>query len=664
MRHVGKPESPPWGALTPTVAHPIVHKPGDPNRASILVVVTWIVLGLALVAGLVFVGIAYFGSRRGYSAMPAFFWSGLLLIFVPLAFAVLRERVDRRERLALVVLLGVALYLVKFFGSPDAFAFADEFVHLRNTQAILDTGHLFAENPLLPTAGYYPGLAAITAGLVVLTGLSPFAAGVLIVGAARVLFSACFFLVAERVTGSSRGAAAASLIYAANPMFLFWSSTFSYENLALPLAAFVLWWLAKTRHSRNRPAHAVTVIAIVAVIVTHHIAGFALAALLVAWWLAEVYTRSRPSASGHIDWKAWRTLGFMAIVAGAGTLVWFLFVARPAATYLFTENIYPALRQTGSLLLGDTERRALYRSGGYTPPEWETLAGASALGVLLLALPLGLYQAWRRRDRAPMVVAMAVAVAFPLSLAPRLAPNGVAISGRSSEYMFAGLACVVGLLAGHVTWRRRGQDLHAPAPARPGKYCRTAVLAALATLVFVGEVTIGTAFYQRLPEASRPQGYPWSVQPDVIAASTWARTHLGTNQRFGANAIDTFALATYGQQNPIDEADAWPIFFAPEMDQTVVQGIRSNRVRYLLVDERMTRGVPATPGYYFSPYEPHAMQYTHSFPMAALEKFAASACVQLLYNIGTVKIYDVSRIEDGSCDSLAGIAPRTGVVPG
>jgi hypothetical protein len=75
---------------------------------------------------------------------------------------------------------------------------------------------------LLPTAAYYTGLAAIRAGLGDLTGLSPFASGVVIIGVARVLTSACFFLVAERVTGSGRAAAGASLVYAANPMFLFW----------------------------------------------------------------------------------------------------------------------------------------------------------------------------------------------------------------------------------------------------------------------------------------------------------------------------------------------------------------------------------------------------------------------------------------------------------
>ncbi len=608
--------------MTQTLASPVVRKHSDLDRRRMSGVLRWTALGLAVVTGLACVAVAYAGSRRGYSATAVLFWLGLLLIFVPIALAVLRQHAHRRERLALVIVLGVALYLVKFFAYPTAFTFfVDEMIHLRNTEDILRTGHLFALNPLLPTASYYPGLAAVTAGLVDLTGLSIFAAGVLVIAAARVLWCACFFLVAEKVMGSSRGAAAASLIYAANPMFLFWSASFSYENLALPLAAFVVWWLARTRRSTSGPAHAVTIIAIAAVVVTHHVVGFALAALLCAWWLAAGYTQRRTSTPGYADRRARRHVGFMTIVAGAATLVWLVFVARPAASYLFTDNIFPALRQTGSFLLGDTARRTLYNSGGYATPIWETVAGVTATAVLLLALPLALYQAWHRRDRAPMVVAMAVAVVFPLSLVPRLTPIGVAISGRASEYIFAGLACVVGLLVAPMAWRRRSQQGQPAAPAVVGERFRTPVVAGLITLVFIGEVTIGTASYELLPEAPHPKGYPWSVQPDVIAASKWAREHLGIHQRFGANALDAYALGGYGEQNPAKEADVWPIFFAPTMNQTVVQSIRANRVLYLLVDSRMTRGVPATPGYYFGSQEPNAGQYTKAFPVAALNKF-------------------------------------------
>src|SRR4029079_6148824 len=90
---------------------------------------------------------------------------------------------------------------------------------------------------------------------------------------------------------------------------------------------------------------------------------------------------------------------------------------------------------------------SVYRGVGHTARRWERVAGAAAVGVPLLLLAPALHRAWRQPRRAALVVSAAIAVAFPLSRSPRCAPDGVAISGRSAEYVFAGMGCVFGLLA-------------------------------------------------------------------------------------------------------------------------------------------------------------------------------------------------------------------------
>ena len=620
-------------------------------------------IALCSAVGLGFLALADEASRRGNASVPTYplYWLGLLFIFAPIALRALARDVDRQERLTLIIILGVSLYLAKALASPDAFTFVDEFVHVRNTQDILDMHHLFTWNPLLPTAPYYPGLAALTAGLVDLTGLSIFTAGLLVIGIARVLFCACFYLVAERITGSGRGAAAASLIYAANPMFLSWSSTFAYENLALPLAAFVVWWIGRTRKRGDLACMVVAVVGVIAVTVTHHVAGFALSALLGGWWLAE-------RVGCHSTRAGRRQVGIMALLAGSATLTWFFVVAHPAPSYLLTNNLFPALRGTGSLLLGHAAPRKLYTSGALVPPVWERVAGFAAIVVLLLALPAALRRAWWSRRRAPVAVAMTLAVAFPLSLVPRLSPSGVGLSGRSSEYVFAGLGCVIGLLftaatsredVRHMFQRGHHDGRHSKFAVRRrwttsgGEAWRktfivTFIAAVLATVVFVGNVTVGTAFYERLPEASNPQGYESSVQPDVIAASRWARAHLGVNHLFGANGIDSLALATYGQQDIVDTERTWPIYFAESMSSAVVESIKAAGVQYLLVNWRMTRTVSLN-GFYFSPFEPEGGQYRHAFPTAALEKFSSAPCIRLIYQSGAVQIFDLSQIDSDIC---------------
>lgn len=612
---------------------------------------------LCSAAGLVLVAEANNASFHGlnYGRALTSFFLGLTLIFAPAAIRVLMQDVDRRERLILVVILGIALYVVKILGSPNAFTFNDEYIHLRNTFDILRTHHLFFPNPLLSTASYYPGLAAVTAGLVNLTGLSTFVSGLLVIGAARILVCACLFLIAERMTGSALAAAAASLVYAANPMFLFWSAAFSYEDLALPLAAFVVWWLSRTRDRTQRLTRIVTVVAIAAVIITHHVSGFALTILLGAWWLAEWLTK-QPTARR-------RSVGVMFLIACSATLTWFFVVARPAAPYLLGGNIDPALQQAGSVVVHHGDTRQLF-GGGPKIPEWYMLAGFVSYGILLFSLPFGLYRAqnWYRARKArykagyglrsgyaPIAVAIAIAITFPFSLLPRFTSSGGAVSARSAEWVFTGLGCVLALFADQLARRRHGAPRRLSLPPKFATWCRTLVVTGMVTLVFLGDVTVGTTYSELLRESSHPKGDPWTVQPDVIEASEWARVHLGIDQHFAANAIDSLALATYGEQDTVSDDSVWPIFFADTLNPTVVHTIRADRVSYLLVDWRMAEGPPpAALGYYFSPYEASVSEW-EPMPSIMLRKFASSRCVRMVYASGAIQIVDVARIENGSC---------------
>lgn len=599
-------------------------------------------------AGLGVLALADEAGRRQMIFVPTYymFWLGVLLIFVPVAARVLASDVNRQERLTLVVFLGLAFYFVKVVGSPYDFTFVDEYVHVRNTNALISIRHLFTWNPLLATAAYYPGLGALTAGVVELTGLSLFTAGLVVVGVGRVLVCAFFYLIFEKVTNSGRAAAAASLIYMANPMFLLWSSTFTYENLALPLGAFVVWWVGRTRNRGGFTSMAVAAGAIAAVTVTHHIVGFALSLLLVAWWSAEhVGCRATPAAR--------RRLGILAIVACCATLTWFFLIARPAPTYLITNNFLPALQDTFNVILGHTAPRKLYHSA-LAAPAWEPLAGFAAVLVLLAALPPGLLQARWSCRRAPAAIATALAIAFPLTLAPRLASNGVAISGRSSEFVYTGLGCVIGLLftaaaSKWYAWRTNLEGERADSRHKwRDTFIPTAVAALLMTVVFVGNVTVGTRWIERVPEGP-PRHYERSVQPDAIAASKWALHHLGSNRMFGADAIDSWALGTYGNQDLADARWLWPVFFAESMNSDVVKNIKRLKLRYVLVNWRMTHAAPEVPDYYLDPIEPEAHQFLHSFPAAALEKFALDPCTSLVYDAGPIQIYDVSKIESGAC---------------
>ncbi len=191
-------------------------------------------ISLSLAAGLLIIAASDLLARQGLGGGELLFWIGLAVLILPPALRLTASRASRRERMAIVALTGLAMYAVKIMQSPYGFTYADEFIHAFNVTQIQRSGGLFQPNPILPVTPYYPGLEILTSALVSMGGLDVFSAGLIVIGLARLILMLSLYLFYEQVGGSGRIAGMAALIYASNPNFLFWSSQFSYESLALP----------------------------------------------------------------------------------------------------------------------------------------------------------------------------------------------------------------------------------------------------------------------------------------------------------------------------------------------------------------------------------------------------------------------------------------------
>jgi hypothetical protein len=183
----------------------------------------------------------------------------------------------------------------------------------------------------------------------------------------------------------------------------------------------------------------------------------------------------------------------------------------------------------------------------------------------------------------------------------------------------------------------------------------------MATAIFVGEIAVGSVYSLLLPAPSNPTGYPSVVQADVISASIWARDHVGVNRPFATDLVDSLALATYGDENTKPEEQIFAIFLGDSLDGLPAALIKKTGTRYILVDWRMTYGPPSNSGeYYFSQWEPQAGHYLKPFNVDYLKKFTSYSCSKMIYHSGPVQIFDVSRIENGTCTPrLINPAPDT-----
>ena len=257
------------------------------NRTAIAVAV--------MAAGVLLISVSYAAGRAGASgaghgAAVAAFWLGEAAIFaVPAALVLGRREPGEAQAAWLTVALATATYLVKYLYSPSFFEFSDEFLHLRTLTSLLASHHLFGANYALPVSPGYPGLEIVTSGLMDLTGLSAFPAGLIVAGLAHLVFTTALYTLFRLVGGTTRIGLAAVAIYAANPHYQVFDAIFGYQTLALAFFALALLAMYKaTRPDTSRPrvitAWTLAAVFTAATAVTHHVTSYVLAgtAVLIA----------------------------------------------------------------------------------------------------------------------------------------------------------------------------------------------------------------------------------------------------------------------------------------------------------------------------------------------------------------------------------------------
>ena len=568
-------------------------------------------------------------SRDGTSWAESLFWLGLLVIYAPITARMCMRSCARRERVALLVLFGLSLYLVKILHSPIMFTEHDEYLHVRTAEDILRFHHLFHNNPLLPVSALYPGMESVTTALMSLGGMPLFLAGLLVVAIARLVTLVALFLFLEDIAGSYV-AGLAVVIYLANPNYVFFDSMFKYESVALGFAGLVMFALIRTQRTygaTRRGFMIAAIIALAATVMTHHLTAYLLAAFLIVWAAAAWFKRRTERG-----WVGLATVAALAVVLNA---VWFVTVAQTTYGYL-AEVLGPALTSVWTLIYEEITAppagvaRGLFSSSstGYVSPIWERVVGLASAGLIMAGLPFGLLEIWHRRRAivsAGIAIGLAV-VAYPASLVFRFTGAGWETSNRSSEFIFVATGFVLAMgLAG--MWL-----------GVPSRWRSIAPVVACTFVVFMGGVIAGWPPQWRMPGPYLPLAQTTrGVDPQTLDASAWALSHLGRGNAFGADDMNNLVLASYGDQN-ISIALAgnkggqnmnW-VILAPNLGIGQRITLRKSRVKYLLVDSRLIQVPSIAANYYPGVDIPEA-----------LRKFRYIPAMSHIYTSGEISIFKV-----------------------
>jgi hypothetical protein len=577
-------------------------------------------------AGVLLCSVTNVLSREMDGPPTLLLWIGILIIALPIFYRLTSREASAGERLALVCLLGLALFGVKLGRDAPIFIFSDEPVHAFNATQIVHFHHLFHYNPILTATPSYPGLEGATSALMTLTGMSPYGAGIVVVGVARLTLIAAMFFLFSRISGSARTAGLGVAIYMGNFNFLYWGAQFSYESLALPIFVFVLMVLAERGASSRdwgREWAVPIVLGTAAIVVTHHITSYALAIFIAALACAYWYVNG--------DW-GWPNPWRYAVLAAGLAIAWLLAVATSTFGYL-GPVLTRAIKAIFSTASGDAPPRALFQGkGGTVVPTTPILARAVSLlavGLLAAGLPFGLRKTWSRFRAEPFALVFILsAFGFFATLVLRLAPDAWETGNRASEFLFIGLAFVLAGI-GLENWRPRGQ-------AWLGRASVTAALA----VILVGGAIAGWPWDLQLASPLRASAQGGTISSPPLALAEWAEQNIPRDERLATGTANSRLLLFPGERKALagKAPDIQDILVEPALSTWELPLLRQHHVRYVVTDRREISS-DTLRGYFFANRREAAKE--RILPRAAIEKFTEIPGTARIYSSGDITVYDL-----------------------
>src|SRR5690349_10341590 len=561
------------------------------------------------------------GAGSGSGSGIALYWLGQVLILLPIAGRLIsRRQMSNGSTIALIVVLTIAEYLLKVNYSPLGFGFNDEFLHWRGTTNMLESGKLFELNYGLPIGTHYPGIEEVTSALISATGLSVFEAGLVVAGAAHLLYILFLYMAFCVAIRSHRIAGIAILLYYAAPALTSFNSMFVYETLALAffgmcIVAGLRSAIEKSPSDRTR-WFIVAVLSIFATVITHHVTSYMLTAFLILVAIASRVTGSRNTAA---------RFGILATISALSVIGWIAFIARDTISY-FSPTVVGMVASLKNLTNGGSSGASSTSSSPFG-----NLALA-IVGLLLITvlIAVGAWQAWRRHRRHPWIMGMAIGgtlgwIAF---LGIRLGTaDGQELAGRAATYIYIPV-CVLAALA-------LTKLVNSSGGRRLGSAVTALVVAAVTALVIDGLANGWPPYWERLPGPHQVAAFEASVDPQEVAISNWSLAELGPGWRIASDQGIYPVFIGYGGQDPLQQI-SW--LYATDQWTTALRNqTLAQNVQYVETDTRLTKTLSPN-GVYFPG---DTTMPTKPLPLANLTKFNHVQGVARVYDDGTITFYDL-----------------------
>jgi hypothetical protein len=472
------------------------------------------------------------------------FWAGMLLAYL----AVTWRAISGRYAVFWLGLFGLFTLLPTFWTSPSGPSGFDEIAQFALLRNVISAGRLFQHTPLLPIGTYYPGLQSAAATIHWLTGLSPWDSALTLIAVVHCLLPVQVYYIARALPVSHRWAAAAGLVYAASPSFVYFDAQFSYESVGILLLLTIIRLyveaLAAERSGGRTWRQSLSASLLIAVIsfglvVTHHLTSLAGIALLLAGALLLKPISGLADREG--GWRRlfvrWTPVLTLAMCLG----LWIAFVAPTTVSYLFphvsgTVSDIVALITRSKASSGSA--RTLFSGSG--SPSYEQAAAIAAPVIIAVAFLVAGIR-WLRKPhlRSNLLWPFVVAAGYLASLPLTVTSDGAQSAHRSWAFTSVGVALLPAALVILFELDKRRPWL---------KRTAAAVGAAVLAVVFVGNVAVDAPPDTRFPGPYQFGSDTLSITPETLRFANWVEAHLGpgahvVTDRFTAEALTANADA-------------------------------------------------------------------------------------------------------------------------
>ena len=594
-------------------------------------------------AGLVAVGAALviwayrIAPTAAIQSYDPIFWAGMLLAYLAIGW----RAVSGRHAVFWLGLLGLFALLPKFSMSLGGPIYYDEVAHFALLQNVISAGRLFQHTPLLPIGTFYPGLESAAATIHWLTGLSPWDSALTLIAVVHCLLPIQVYYIARALSVPPRWAAAAGLVYAANPSFVYGDAMFGYETLAILLMLTIVRLyveaLAAERsggRTRRQSLSTALLIAVISfgLVVTHHLYSLIGIALLLAGALLLKPISGLADRNG-----GWRRLfvRWMPVLTLATCFgLWVAFVAPGTVRYL-SPWVSGTVSELVAFASGSTHTgvtRTIFSHS--TSPIYEQAAAIAAPVMIAVALLFAGIR-WLRKPSLrsnflwSFVLTAAYLVSLPLTLTTQ-GENGAHFTWPST---YVGVALLPAALVALFELDKRSPWLK-----------RTAATAGAAVfaVLLVGNVAAGISVDHRFPGPYEFGSDTLSVTPETLGFARWVQAHLGPGAHIVTDRFTAIALTAHADAvTPMQVAGGGAglpfatIWYVPRPPTpALMSAMERQRDDYLAVDVRDAQYIATYPPLFYNS-EPNRV------PLQNITRLAHWPWLQLLYSSQHYRLYKI-----------------------